>query len=216
MLLATAAFSTRAADRFFGRAGENQLTRGNGIVLLLIFCVFLYYTIGGVLARPRADQQSDPYLQEVADSVKRKKRLSFTVSSLMTVGGLIALICGGRMTVIAAVNIARAVGISEAVIGLTIISFGTTLPELVTGIVAARRGEGDIAIGNVVGSNIFNLLRRTRSAVPSAMPVMVPSDNNCERRLPMSPNNTGRRASRQLSTVSFRNKILQRNLQRPS
>jgi len=109
----------------------------------------------------------------VADSVKRKKRLSFTVSSLMTVGGLIALICGGRMTVIAAVNIARAVGISEAVIGLTIISFGTTLPELVTGIVAARRGEGDIAIGNVVGSNIFNLLF-IGGVVSVINPILVP------------------------------------------
>src|SRR6185295_13633688 len=65
---------------------------------------------------------------------------------------------GGRLTAYAAIHVATSLGMPDFLIGLTIISFGTTLPELITGILATRRGEGDIAIGNVVGSNIFNLL----------------------------------------------------------
>jgi cation:H+ antiporter len=76
----------------------------------------------------------------------------------LTIGGLVALVAGGRLTVYAAVHVATSLGMPDFLIGLTIISFGTTLPELITGILATRRGEGDIAIGNVVGSNIFNLL----------------------------------------------------------
>ena len=158
MILATFSFAALAADRLLDHAPENALTRSNGIVLLLLFGVFLYYTISGVLLRPKKVLKSDPFLEEIADNVERKKEMSTPRSLLFIVGGLIALIAGGRLTVFAAVKIAIALGIPEFVIGFTIISFGTTLPELVTGILATRRGEGDIAIGNVVGSNIFNLL----------------------------------------------------------
>ena len=71
---------------------------------------------------------------------------------------MIALIFGSKITVLAAVDIAQYIGISERVIGLTVVAFGTSLPELVTSIIAARKGEADIAIGNIVGSNIFNIL----------------------------------------------------------
>jgi cation:H+ antiporter len=158
MLLATAAFFVLAADRLLDGAPENALTRGNGIVLLLLFGVFLYYTISGILLAPRKVQESDPFLEEMKDSLQRRKALSKAASLALTVVGLAGLVAGGRLTVYGAVKIATAIGVPEFLIGLTIISFGTTLPELVTGILAARRGEGDIAIGNVVGSNIFNLL----------------------------------------------------------
>ena len=69
-----------------------------------------------------------------------------------------ALIFGSKITVISAIDIAQYIGVSERVIGLTIIALGTSLPELVTSVIAARKGEADIAIGNVVGSNIFNIL----------------------------------------------------------
>ena len=72
--------------------------------------------------------------------------------------GLIALIFGSKITVLSAIDIAQYIGVSERVIGLTIIALGTSLPELVTSIIAARKGESDIAIGNIVGSNIFNIL----------------------------------------------------------
>jgi cation:H+ antiporter len=158
MLLATTGFLVLAADKVFDHAAENLLTRGNGIILLLLFCVFIYYTIAGILLTPKQIQEQDPFVEEITDSVQRRQSLSKAVSLAMTVGGLIALVAGGRMTVYAAVKIATALGMPDSLIGLTIISFGTTLPELVTGILAARRGQGDIAIGNVVGSNIFNLL----------------------------------------------------------
>ena len=149
MLLATAGFSVLTADTFFDHAPENVLTRGNGIVLLLLFGVFLYYTISGILLSPKKVQEEAPFLEEITDAVQRRKPHSQNLSLAMTIGGLTALVAGGHLTVYAAVKIAAAIGIPEFLIGLTIISFGTTLPELVTGILAARRGEGDIAIGNV-------------------------------------------------------------------
>jgi cation:H+ antiporter len=158
MLLATVAFFALSADRLLDGATGDAITRGNGIVLLLLFCVFIYYTVSSILLSPAKKSDADPFLEEIAVNVERTKPLSKLTSSMLTIGGLIALVIGGRITVSAAVDIAHAIGIPEVVIGLTIISFGTTLPELVTGILATRRGEGDIAIGNVVGSNIFNLL----------------------------------------------------------
>lgn len=158
MLLATAAFLVLASDSFFDRAPENLLTRGNGVILLLLFGVFLYYTISSILLAPKKAQETDPFLEEITENLEQQKPLSKGTSLAMTIGGLAALVCGGRLTVYAAVKIATAIGIPEVLIGLTIISFGTTLPELITGILATRRGEGDLAIGNVVGSNIFNLL----------------------------------------------------------
>jgi cation:H+ antiporter len=77
---------------------------------------------------------------------------------LLLVGGLVLLVGGAQLLVTGAVDIAQSFGLSEAVIGLTIIAIGTSLPELATSVVAAFKGEGDIAVGNVVGSNIFNIL----------------------------------------------------------
>ena len=79
-------------------------------------------------------------------------------SILFTVGGAIVIIIGGNLSVDSATEIARQLGISEAIIGLTIVALGTSLPELVTSVVAARKGNSDIALGNIVGSNIFNVL----------------------------------------------------------
>jgi cation:H+ antiporter len=158
MLLATFSFCVLAADRFFDQSPSDLLSHGNGVILLLLFGVFIYYNIAGILLAPKRVQETDPFVEEIADNLERRRPLTKTVSLLLTIGGLIALVTGGRVTVYAAIKIATALGIPEFIIGLTIISFGTTLPELVTGILATRRGEGDLAIGNVVGSNIFNLL----------------------------------------------------------
>jgi cation:H+ antiporter len=153
---------------------STALTRGNGVILLLLFGVFLYYTISSIVLAPRKVQQADPFLEEMAENLERKKPLSKSVSLGLTIIGLAALVGGGRVTVFAAVKIATALGIPEVLIGLTVISFGTTLPELITGILATRRGEGDIAIGNVVGSNIFNLLF-IGGTVSIIQPIPVPS-----------------------------------------
>ncbi len=91
-------------------------------------------------------------------SIDQIKKLSTTKIVLYIVLGLVALVWGSNLTVESAVSIARYIGISERVIGLTIVALGTSLPELVTSVIAARKGESDIAIGNIVGSNIFNIL----------------------------------------------------------
>jgi cation:H+ antiporter len=158
MLLATASFFVLAADRFLDHAPLDILARGDGVILLLLFSVFLYYTISNVLLSPKKVRDTDPLVVELKENLERRRELSKTASLALTVGGLIALLAGGRLTVYAAIHVATSLGMPDFLIGLTIISFGTTLPELITGILATRRGEGDIAIGNVVGSNIFNLL----------------------------------------------------------
>ncbi len=147
MLLATVAAAILAFDHFLeGRT--NEYGRADGLILLLIFSVFLYYTWGDIRSQQKqADEAADP------------PRAARTARSLALVGvGLAALVIGAEWTVQGAVSLAQQLGISEAVIGLTLIAVGTSLPELATSLVAVARRETDVAIGNVVGSNIFNLL----------------------------------------------------------
>lgn len=121
------------------------ITRAEGICLLCFFVIFLIYTF--VLAKYGAAGDGEEI---------RIKNYSSGKSILFILLGLAGLIGGGRLLVSNAVSIAQALGISERIIGLTIVSIGTSLPELATSIIAARKGNADIAIGNVVGSNIFN------------------------------------------------------------
>lgn len=136
------------------RQTVNVYDRTDGLVFLLIFCVFLYTTIGDLInAKP-----SEPFLKEV-ESFPGKRSFSKVFSNLLLfMGGLLLLVFGGRLAVIGAVGVAELLNVSKAVIGLTIIAVGTSLPELVTSGMATWKGQTDIAIGNVVGSNIFNLL----------------------------------------------------------
>ena len=92
------------------------------------------------------------------DDMPAKKHMSVAKTLLFIVGGIIALIVGSNMTVDSAVAIAQELNVSDRIIGLTIVAFGTSLPELVTCIIAALKGQSGIAIGNIVGSNIFNIL----------------------------------------------------------
>lgn len=121
-----------------------EITLTHGLVLLSMFIVFLYYTFG--IAKSSKDDFKDDI-----------KVMPLPRSILIIVLSLIAIIMGGKFTVDSAVTMAKMFGISEALIGLTIVAVGTSLPELITSIVAAKKGETDLAIGNVIGSNIFNL-----------------------------------------------------------
>ncbi len=121
------------------------ITRTEGICLLGLFAVFLLYTFALAKYGNAGDEE------EV-----KIKNLSAGKSVLWIVLGLIGLIAGGRLLVNGAVSIAHNLGISERIIGLTIVSIGTSLPELATSVIAARKKNTDIAIGNVVGSNLFN------------------------------------------------------------
>ena len=122
----------------------NLLDRGDGITILLFFLVFVYYLIS--MARNKTNEiEEDEEIHKLPKSI------------IYTIGGIIAIIIGSNLVVNSATFIAEAIGVSERVIGLTIVALGTSLPELVTSIVATKKGEYDIAIGNVVGSNIFNI-----------------------------------------------------------
>lgn len=124
---------------------KGVITQAEGLCLLFLFAIFLVYTL--VLAKHGKTDE----IEEV-----RIKNLSTKKAVLFIVIGLAGLIGGGRLLVVEAVQIARTLGISERVIALTIVSIGTSLPELATSVIAARKKNADIAIGNVVGSNIFN------------------------------------------------------------
>lgn len=120
------------------------LTRIDGIVLLAFFIIFLYYTFG---ISKVSEEATDINI----------KQLSYLKSSLFIIGGFIGLILGGKWIVDGAVKIAELFNVSQSLIGLTIVAVGTSLPELATSAVAAYKKQTDIAIGNVVGSNIFNI-----------------------------------------------------------
>lgn len=143
ILMITMAFSVLLLDNFFDKSMVNSFTRGDGIILLLFFGVFMYYLIK--MARNKTD------------SSEEEKYPTMTKSILITIIGLLGIVLGSHFAVEGATGLAKVMGISERIISLTIIALGTSLPELVTSVTATRKGEYDIAIGNVVGSNIFNI-----------------------------------------------------------
>lgn len=121
------------------------LTRIDGLILIFFFIIFLYYVFGISKAEPADAVETTPH---VHSSVR---------SCLMIGGGLLGLVLGGKWIVDAAVAFATSLGVSEALIGLTVVAVGTSLPELATSAVAAYKKDVDIAVGNIVGSNIFNI-----------------------------------------------------------
>jgi len=131
-------------DIFFDGAQRNVLGRIDGLVLMCLFIIFLYYSFG---MRKQKDGKND--------NIKTYSPLRSTVFLL---GGMFGLFLGGKMLVDNAIVLAKIAGLSENFIGLTIVAVGTSLPELATSVIAALRKQPDIAIGNIVGSNIFNVL----------------------------------------------------------
>ncbi|MCS6968305.1 MAG: calcium/sodium antiporter [Cytophagales bacterium] len=132
-----------ADDVFFGNAEKPVISRSDGLILLCFFCIFMYY-VSDVAKNERAIGEPIPVMP-----------LYKSIAYIML--GIVGLMVGGNWIVEGGVAMARAFQVSEAVIGLTIISAGTSLPELATSTVAAYKKNSDIAIGNVVGSNIINI-----------------------------------------------------------
>ncbi len=130
-------------------SGQPQLTRIDGIILLAAFVFYLVILIRFTLISIATGHKVD---------VEEVKTRSLPVSIIFIVIGLAGVIYGGDFVVNSATAIATTFGMSNTLIGLTIVAIGTSLPELVTSIVAAKKGEADLALGNVIGSNIFNLL----------------------------------------------------------
>lgn len=127
---------------------DNHLGRVEGAVLATLIVLYTVFQIRQG-RRAGAESASD------ADCAPQPNRMMFNVA--LIVGGLLLLVAGSRALVIGATGIARSLGVSELLIGLTIIAAGTSLPELATSVLASLRGERDIAVGNVIGSNIFNI-----------------------------------------------------------
>lgn len=142
-LLITTLFAILLSDHLFDSRLTNEFTRSDGIVLLLFFLVFIYYLFS--MMRKKIDDGQENIVMSLPKSI------------LFTALGIVAIVLGSNFVVDSASYIAKTIGISERIIGLTIIAIGTSLPELVTSVMATKKGEYDIAIGNVVGSNIFNI-----------------------------------------------------------
>lgn len=143
----------------FGSVGigdKSDLTLGrfDGVILIAFFAGYLFYMVKIALKASREGKS----VEIEGGSDEDIKIVSVPVSIIFIVGGAIAIAFGGDVTVDAASRIASDLGMSQTFIGLTIVSIGTSLPELVTSIVAARKNEVDMALGNAIGSNIFNIL----------------------------------------------------------
>ena len=129
-------------DNVFDKKITNVITRTDGFVILLFFIVFIYY-LASIAKNNKEENEEAPY--------KIGKSLLFVLI------GLVGIVAGSNLVVDNASAIAKALNVSEKTISLTIVAFGTSLPELVTSVQAARKHENDIAIGNIIGSNIFNI-----------------------------------------------------------
>lgn len=143
-----------ANDVFLDKASENILNRVDGLLLLCFFVIFMGYTFA-IASKPATMEQQAEY--PVIEEETEIKSLPWWKSILYIIGGLAALIYGGQLFVDGATGIARNLGVSESIIGLTLVAGGTSLPELATSIVAALKKNPEIAIGNVIGSNLFNI-----------------------------------------------------------
>lgn len=152
LALALCATLVLSIDSALG-TGQNRLERGEGMTLLLLFGVFIYYTVLSLKRTP-----SDAFVSEARTVGWRQWTRSTAIPFALLIGGLAGLAAGGHLLVDSAVRIAQGIGVTQAAIGLTIVSIGTTLPELATSLIAARKGNADLAVGNVVGSGIFNIL----------------------------------------------------------
>lgn len=161
LLLATTAALVMAFDVELG-GSRNAYMRTDGIVLLLFFVVFMYYTVGDLVRRrttdPRVADSMGPPLIEIPDDDLDGTPPSVTRDLVLTVLGLVGLVGGAELTVGGAVDLAHAFEVPEVVIGLTMVAIGTSLPELAAAISCVRHGKADMAVGSVVGSNIFNTL----------------------------------------------------------
>ena len=142
-LLISSLFLLLISDSIFDKGLTNSFTRGDGIAVLLFFTVFIYYLIS--MARNKIEEEQE------------EQYMKMSKAFIFTLGGLIAIVLGSNLVVESSKSLATSLGVSEKMIALTVIALGTSLPELVTSLTATKKGEYDIAIGNVVGSNIFNI-----------------------------------------------------------
>ncbi|WP_297811714.1 calcium/sodium antiporter [uncultured Methylophaga sp.] len=131
---------------------DGQLSRLDAVALLVVFVLLMSWTVWQGMQK-----NSDQFAVEM-DAELAQQPMPLKPAVLWLVAGLILLIISSRMLVWGAVTIAQSLGVSDLIIGLTIVAVGTSLPELASSVIAARKGEHDIALGNIIGSNLFNTL----------------------------------------------------------
>lgn len=141
-------------DLIFQQTQNSILSTGDGLVFLMFFCIFMYYLLEVSLnSKNEALNSNNSY-----DNNIYKSTMPLPKSVVFSLIGILGIVIGGKLVVDCSSIIALNFGVSEKIIGITIVSIGTSLPEFVTSVVAASKGESDIALGNVIGSNIFNIL----------------------------------------------------------
>jgi len=151
-LLAALVLAAMAGDAIIDGKNTSELTRIDGLILLAFFIIFIYYTAGIAQATSGSQGDTSSMSEEINKHIHSlRKSIAFIA------GGLVLLIFGGKWIVSGAIDIANYFNISESVIGATVVAVGTSIPELATSVVAAFKKKPDIAVGNVVGSNIFNI-----------------------------------------------------------
>lgn len=157
LLLATTALMVMALDGPL-RGERGVIDSSDSIVLLLMFCIFIYILALDVLRmrRPERALRPDRLLLDIESSPLVLSDMAEKFCVLQVLGGIAFLYVGGQLTVHFGIALAESLQVSSAIIGLVAIAIGTSMPELVTSIIAVKRGESDLAVGNVVGSNIFN------------------------------------------------------------
>lgn len=169
-ILASAVLFVVASDTIIESVPQNVISRSEGILLLLFFAVFMAYTIYSAQGYRRVKKQ-----HHVPVKVERKLWLSL----VMVIGGLGGLIYGGDLFLGSAVSLTQHLGVSESVIAVTLLAGGTSLPELIVSVVAAIKKKPGMALGNIIGSNIFNIflvLGASAAVFPLATGDIVPAD----------------------------------------
>ena len=126
------------------------IDRSDGLVMLLLFCIFIY-----LMVTDFARQQSDPLVATI-DGLDIVSHAEKRTNWLLVVGGIVWLTIGGQLTIEQGSSLAASLGVPPVIIGMLVLAIGTSLPEMITSIFAAMRGEADLCVGNVIGSNIFN------------------------------------------------------------
>ena len=147
LLLISTALIVLFLDTVLMNAEANTISRADGLICLLFFAIFLFY----IIALARKNRKAG------ASKEVEKPKYKLSVSLILIVVGLIGVIGGSELVVTSASSIASSMGISDRIIALTVVAFGTSLPELITTIKAAKKGETELLVGNIIGSNIFNI-----------------------------------------------------------
>jgi cation:H+ antiporter len=165
VMLMTLMFATLMLDNLFDNSVVPSFTRQDGFVIVLAFCIFIHYLIQVNRKRKNAaedglDDKTAAEKNEVSVSEKTEKdepAMKLIKALFFVLIGIFGIVIGSNFVVDSASEIAKILGVSSKLIALTVVALGTSLPELVTSVVATKKGEVEIAIGNVVGSNIFNI-----------------------------------------------------------